>query len=141
MQSSKDPASLRPRNALLLYFSYDPTRIASCKNVGRYVPGHHTTCANDASVSNAHSRTNDSASSYPYIFSNSNRTGIFKSRTSFDSIHWMCGRIELYIRPQHAAAANDHRSNIQDNTVEVKEHLFPYLKVIAVIAIKGGLQP
>ena len=121
--------------------SYHSTGITGRKHIRRDVFGHDTARPDHTAVTDADSGTDHGTAADPDVFPDGDGLGKLQSQSSFPVVHGVGGGIDLYVGAKQRTAANGYGCYIQHHAVEVEEHFIPYLDVVAVVAIKGGLQP
>lgn len=113
-------------------------RIAGNDHIIRDVMRNDRTGANDHTVSDGDTRTNDYSATQPAVIADMNRQPCFYGLTASKIIMRMIRRQQLAVRSDKRVRADGNTSTIQEDPIKIDKRTFAYANSVAVVAMEWG---
>ena len=123
---------------LLFYLLYYFGGIAGNDHIVRDVMSDDRTGANDHTVTDGDTRTDNYSAAKPAVIANMNRQPCFYGLTASQIIMRMVGRQQLAVRPDEGVGTDDDTSAVQKDTVEIDHRTFAYADSVTMVAMEWG---
>ena len=120
---------------LLIFFDYF-SGIAGNDHIVRDVMSDDRTGANDHTVTDGDTRTDNYSAAQPAVIADMNRQTCFYGLTPLHIIMRMIRRQQLTVRPDKRVRADGNTSSIQEDPIKIDKRTFAYADSVAVVTME-----
>ena len=121
-------------------FSEYPAGIAYRNRIGRNIPGHDASRADDRIVANGHPRQNHTVGTDPDIITDSDGQGIVGHHFPVERIYRVSGGAECHIGANHDLVADEDLTVIHQHQIEIGVEILTDMDMLAVGHVHGRLE-